>query len=143
VTARAGNRGEEEGGKPVSETAEAEPRVIDEAVLLDLNREIEQAQGRARVDAARAEAAAICVRNSDREVAELERIREYVSARTGQPLDRVMAEAGADVERLEAVVSERAAEVERLREEARDWQGCRNIAQRKLDELRAQQDAAT
>lgn len=111
-----------------------EPRVIDEAVLRDIDEERRQAETAAGHAKARAQVARIDAEQAERCVRELSVVREFSAARMGMTFEQAAAEAEAEVARLEVVVAEADREVERAREHLRDLQGWQRIQEQIAEE---------
>lgn len=117
---------------------ETAPRVIDEAILRDVERDIRSAE--AMVEHKRAK---VTVALRDAEAAEaqaraLPAVRKFLAARMGMPLEEALTEAEAELKTAEAEVIEADQRVERAKERLRDFEGWRRIQAEFIEERRAE-----
>ena len=89
------------------------PRVIDEAVLREIDEDCRQAEATAGHAEARARAAQIDAEMAGQRIRELSVVREFSAARMGMTFEQATAEAAAEVAKLEIAVSEADREVGR------------------------------
>jgi hypothetical protein len=106
-----------------------EPRIIDDAVLREIDEDRRQVETAAEHARARARVAQVDVEAAERRCRVLDAAREFSAARMGMTFEQATAEAEAEVARLEAAVIEADAEVERAKEHLRDLQGWQRIQQ--------------
>jgi hypothetical protein len=126
----------------MSETAETgvenkPPRIIDEALLNDLEMERRRARWAAESARAKVDSAALDAKDAERKAASLDYIHQQMTARRGQVLEDVMAEFEAEAARLDALVPELDADVERKKQIVRDWEGYRRIIRQRRKEALA------
>ena len=118
----------------------AEPRIIDDAVLREIDENRRQVETVAEHAKARAAVARIDVEAAERRCRVLDAAREFSAARMGMTFEQATAEAGAEVARLEAAVAEADREVERAKEHLRDMQGWQRIQQQLIEARQGQPD---
>lgn len=108
---------------------ETGPRIIDEAVLREIDEDRRQAETASEHAKARAAAAQLDVDLAERHIRQLTVVREFSATRIGMTFEQAAAEAEAEVARLEVLAAEADVEVERAKEHVRDLQGWQRIQQ--------------
>lgn len=114
------------------------PRVIDEAILQDVEQDIRRAEAAAEAKRARVTVALRDATAAEEHARLLPAVRKFLAARMGMTLEDALNEAQAELAQADTEVIEAAQRVERARTRLRDLEGWRRIQAEFIEERRAQ-----
>jgi hypothetical protein len=120
---------------------EARPRVVDDALLYDLELERRRAHYDAQGARAKADRADLDAKAAEQKAAGLDHVHRYMTEHAGMTLEQVEIKAQAELERLNSSLPTLDADVELAKRDARDLEGYVRIKRREVDGLRARYEA--